>query len=505
MENTEKEKKTGNITDSDLHTDTGAFTDPDLHTDTGTFTDPDLHIEPESQKEKHIAAVVLGICALCIVLFVIISVNLISDKLSSAYRSFNAHFSDRIKNELPEKKPDADKKPLFNASDKVPAPEENTPGRDHVLKLDEKNTGASDGTGETIADFCDSDDIDKMLANKNDHRINLTVWYQGAFYSTDDREVVLPVLDAVQTVKIGEPTLESFSSGDSLSFSFYDYEDQNIISYNFFNDIFSWNKDNGPDYYKVADWGDLKDMQFEFSDGKVTLAGSSDAAEQVSTEASGYDIHENSLINTEYSKKLREDMEKGLIPGKLLFEAVTYGDEKITIDDPALIKEIYDRMSLIDIEYEREPDKPDYYLTFYLQDGTEQKYGFDQFYSYAETDTAEYVLKGGEFLRQLMGGVKKGEVGKEFTHPEASGKYYNISIGEDEGGYIKDHPKKARAGEIVFIKTDPEAEFSFSANDDINESLLYDGIYVFSMPAGDVLLYARQYEDILDGPGTPGS
>ena len=477
--------------------------------------DPDLRTEPEDPKEKHIAAAVLGICAICIVLFVLISVNLISNNLASAYRGFHARFFDRIKNELPEKKPDADKKPLFNASDKVPAPEESTPGRDHVLKLDEKNhvlkldeknTGSSDGTGETIADFCDSDDIDKMLANKNDHRIKLTVWYHGAFYSTDDREVVLPVLDAIQTVRIGETTLESFSSGDSLSFSFYDYEDQNIISYDFFKDIFSWNKDNGQDYYKVADWGDIKDMQFEFSDGRVTLAGSSsDASEHVSSGTAGYDIPENSLINTDHSKKLREDMEKGIIPGKLLFEAVTYGDERITIDDPALIKEIYDRMSLIDIEDEREPDEPDYNLTFYLSDGTELKYGFDQFYSYAETDTAEYVLKGGEFLRQLMGAVKKGDIGKEFTHPEASGKYYNISIGEDEGGYIKDYPKKARAGEIVFIKTDSGADFSFSANDNINESLLYDGIYVFSMPAGDVLLYARQYEDILDGPGTPGS
>jgi hypothetical protein len=162
-------------------------------------------------------------------------------------------------------------------------------------------------------------------------------------------------------------------------------------------------------------------------------------------------------------------------------------------------------MSLMDIEDEREPDDPDYLITFYQPDGTEIRFGFDQFYHYAETDSAEYVVKGGEFLRQLMGAVRKGTVEKEFTYPEASGKYYNIRIGEDEGGFIKEFPDKAKAGDIVFVKTEDGADFYFSANENINESLLYDGIYVFSMPAGDVLLYARQYDDVLDGPGTPGS
>jgi hypothetical protein len=224
------------------------------------INDPGLHIEPEDPKEKRIAAIVLFIGVACAVLFIIISVNIISKYLSSGYRSFHAHFFDRIDDSRAEEEP-VDKKAV---SERKPR------SKELELKVDEE-ADPEGKTGEDLVDFCDYYEFNKMLEHQNDHQINIDIWYKGAFYESDDKDVVIPVLNAMQTVKIGDVTEESFTSSDSLTFMFYDCDDKSVAAFYFYKDILSWQKYDMTGYFEVLDWGELGDLQFDFHDGEVTL------------------------------------------------------------------------------------------------------------------------------------------------------------------------------------------------------------------------------------------
>ena len=446
-------------------------------------------------KEEHLAVVLIVAAIICTGLFVIISVKLVSER-TAALREALVH-SKAVK-ETVKLQDDAD-----GNDTETDSINQDADSADRLI-VSSAGTDASDRkTGEMLVDFCDDERFNRMLEHVQDHQILLTVWHNGEYYESDDKDTVVPVIEAVKTVRIGEPTLQSIHASDALSFSFYDVEDDSIFMLHFFKNVFSYNTDGTSVYYTVPDWGELEDIDFEFKDGNITIQKAS--KENSADAAYDSDIPEDSLINTEYSGKLRSCMESGDVPESLEFKALTYSDEKITVDDPLLIAEIYNRMSIMKLDNIRPDTDPDYSITFYMPDGSELEYGFDQFYHDVSIGDEGYYVSDGEYLRQLMGAIKKGEIESEFTYPEESGRYYQIKIGRDEGNNIKSFPEKARAGETIMIQIDDSSDTSFTVNGVHRGCYLSDGVYVFSMPAEDVELFCDEPEEILDGPGTPGS
>ncbi|MCR5109112.1 MAG: hypothetical protein K6B28_13235 [Lachnospiraceae bacterium] len=132
--------------------------------------------------------------------------------------------------------------------------------------------------GNTLIEFCNSESLSKWIERAEERPLELSIWTTSQeWYSKDDSgwwissdpEVIEKVLDALQTVKIGEKTMATGGASNAKIFDFYDMETDNLISFNFHSNTFSLNDDD--ESYKVLDWGEMNDLKIELKDHVITL------------------------------------------------------------------------------------------------------------------------------------------------------------------------------------------------------------------------------------------
>lgn len=71
-----------------------------------------------------------------------------------------------------------------------------------------------------------------------------------------DRETILAVLQALQTVRIGQPSMKFSGASGRRAYSFTYMDTGASMTFTFYEDCFSWNDKT----YQVLDWGQLKDL-----------------------------------------------------------------------------------------------------------------------------------------------------------------------------------------------------------------------------------------------------
>lgn len=107
-----------------------------------------------------------------------------------------------------------------------------------------------------LADFCNSDELNEWLDRTKEALPDAVVLMTDTWYMSADRETILAVLQALQTVRIGQPSMKFSGASGRRAYSFTYMDTGASMTFTFYEDCFSWNDKT----YQVLDWGQLKDL-----------------------------------------------------------------------------------------------------------------------------------------------------------------------------------------------------------------------------------------------------
>ncbi len=107
--------------------------------------------------------------------------------------------------------------------------------------------------GNTLLEFCNDDALTKWFEKAEEELPDEVTYMSDTWYMITDPDMIRQVLEALQTVRIGDVSVAHVGASGRQIFDFYDSDTGVTQSFMFFQDTFVWEDKS----YDVVDWGDL--------------------------------------------------------------------------------------------------------------------------------------------------------------------------------------------------------------------------------------------------------
>ena len=130
------------------------------------------------------------------------------------------------------------------------------------MESEGNSKAASDGEGTALLDFCDNDELDGFAEDLEEREVTLSIYKDGKWYDTSDKEDILKAFDAMKTVRVGELDDEAEDS-DWMQIDFFDYQTETSWDFDFWGGCLNWRSGQEDHLYRVTDWGDLEGLSLD--------------------------------------------------------------------------------------------------------------------------------------------------------------------------------------------------------------------------------------------------
>ena len=130
------------------------------------------------------------------------------------------------------------------------------------MEAEGNSKAASDGEGTALLDFCDNDELDGFAEDLEDREVTLSIYKDGKWYDTSDKEDILKAFDAMKTVRVGGLDDEAEDS-DWMQIDFFDYQTETSWDFDFWGGCLDWRSGQEDHLYRVTDWGDLEGLSLD--------------------------------------------------------------------------------------------------------------------------------------------------------------------------------------------------------------------------------------------------
>ena len=130
------------------------------------------------------------------------------------------------------------------------------------MESEGNSKAASDGEGTALLDFCDNDELDGFAEDLEEREVTLSIYKDGKWYDTSDKEDILKAFDAMKTVRVGGLDDEAEDS-DWMQIDFFDYQTETSWDFDFWGGCLNWRSGQEDHLYRVTDWGDLEGLSLD--------------------------------------------------------------------------------------------------------------------------------------------------------------------------------------------------------------------------------------------------
>ena len=130
------------------------------------------------------------------------------------------------------------------------------------MESEGNSKAASDGEGTALLDFCDNDELDGFAEDLEEREVTLSIYKDGKWYDTSDKEDILKAFDAMKTVRVGGLDDEAEDS-DWMQIDFFDYQTETSWDFDFWGGCLDWRSGQEDHLYRVTDWGDLEGLSLD--------------------------------------------------------------------------------------------------------------------------------------------------------------------------------------------------------------------------------------------------
>ena len=110
--------------------------------------------------------------------------------------------------------------------------------------------------GSLLLDFCNDKGLNTWFEKAEKNIPDELVVTTDSWHAVEDPDMIMAVLQALKTVRIGDVSTEVVGGSGRQIYDFTDHDSGNQMTFMFFTDQFEYDGEN----YDVADWGDLDEL-----------------------------------------------------------------------------------------------------------------------------------------------------------------------------------------------------------------------------------------------------